>query len=451
MPGGRRLLPRSQAASNLVHRSPKSESNTSNGNTPTDDMASQQQVILKHVHIPDIPSDSNLLFELILFVYCVVAMCMQYINLYKTVWWLPHSHATYAVNFYLIDPHLVLFLVLLFSRRLIWCWVKEVYGGKSSKSCCYWFVQLLKLLVTGCALSLFGWAAYHVVLTHTLLHSLFLCYPLVIYFILFGPNVKPLFDRSLVWPASVSDKSSPKHRSRDRDNSEIVLRHTCSSSPEAIREEVESFKQDFNNRVKQVLFNSMLCAYYVGFVPISFAQNTLYYDAWWVGQHVVLVWISAFIMFMVHFLSPKYTDMLHKCALHLGRWQKVEGRHAHVPYNPWSELQVWHQGALVKHVKGLFRAEGFNNTAEPGNSMHTRFYFLFYHPLRVGGWLLLLTTLLIGYQFFTLTQCTEWSHTLTLAVILFANYYILFKLLRDQFILRQCYRDEKTLLQQPKE
>ena len=40
----------------------------------------------------------------------------------------------------------------------------------------------------------------------------------------------------------------------------------------------------------------------------------------------------------------------------------------------WSELQVWPQGALVKHVRGLFKADGVNVTAEPGNTMHSRFY-----------------------------------------------------------------------------
>ena len=48
-----------------------------------------------------------------------------------------------------------------------------------------------------------------------------------------------------------------------------------------------------------------------------------------------------------------------KCTLYLSRW---------------SELQVWPQGSLVKHVRGLFKAEGLNNSAEPGNSMHSRFY-----------------------------------------------------------------------------
>lgn len=40
----------------------------------------------------------------------------------------------------------------------------------------------------------------------------------------------------------------------------------------------------------------------------------------------------------------------------------------------WSELTVWPPGALVKHVKGLFKAEGINVTAEPGNGMHGRFF-----------------------------------------------------------------------------
>lgn len=64
-------------------------------------------------------------------------------------------------------------------------------------------------------------------------------------------------------------------------------------------------------------------------------QNTLYYDAWWVGQHVCLVWLSGFVMYSIHYLPAKYVDVLHSCALHLGRWIKVEGRHAHVPYNAW--------------------------------------------------------------------------------------------------------------------
>jgi hypothetical protein len=54
-------------------------------------------VLPKHCHLPDIPSDSNLSFEAMVYVFGIIVMGLQYINLYKTVWWLPHSHANYAL------------------------------------------------------------------------------------------------------------------------------------------------------------------------------------------------------------------------------------------------------------------------------------------------------------------------------------------------------------------
>jgi len=51
----------------------------------------------RHVHLPDIPLDNNVLFELIVFVYSALVLGLQYVNLYKTVWWLPHSSAHYGL------------------------------------------------------------------------------------------------------------------------------------------------------------------------------------------------------------------------------------------------------------------------------------------------------------------------------------------------------------------
>ena len=51
----------------------------------------------RHAHIPDIGLDHNVMFELLVFGFSIMSLCLQYINLYKTVWWLPHSHATYAL------------------------------------------------------------------------------------------------------------------------------------------------------------------------------------------------------------------------------------------------------------------------------------------------------------------------------------------------------------------
>lgn len=40
----------------------------------------------------------------------------------------------------------------------------------------------------------------------------------------------------------------------------------------------------------------------------------------------------------------------------------------------WDESTLWSQGALVRHSKDLYKAEGVATAAEPGNSMHCRFY-----------------------------------------------------------------------------
>ncbi|XP_064604288.1 transmembrane protein 39A-like [Liolophura sinensis] len=452
MPGGRRILSRIQSASSYPSGPHKSGSGGSHTGDERENMIplASMAVIPKHAHLPEIPGDGNFMFEVMLYAFGLIVMLLQYVHLYKTVWWLPNSHAKYALNFYLIDPYLVGFLATLMSRRLVWCFVQEIYGSSSRKGFLFWLVQLIKLVVVLAVVTLFCLTAYHVVLKHSVLYCLFLCYPTATYLMLFGPTLKPLFLRTLAWPSIINDKlgAQVKHKPKEGTDKVSPLLHACTLMPDVVREEVETLKTDFNNRVKQVLFNSMLTAYYMAFVPLCFAQNTLYYDTWWVGQHVCLAWVSAFLMLIVHFLTPKYIDLLHKCALHLGRWQKVEGRHAHVPYNAWSELQVWPQGALVKHVRGLFKAEGVNVTAEPGNSMHGRFYFLFHKPVRVINWLLILSWLLVGYLFIRLLQCTEWSHILSMALMIFCNYYVLFKLMRDRIILAKVYKDEDAAANQ---
>ena len=51
----------------------------------------------KHAPIPEIAPDHTVVFEGMVFLFSVSALCLQYINLYKTVWWLPHSNANYAL------------------------------------------------------------------------------------------------------------------------------------------------------------------------------------------------------------------------------------------------------------------------------------------------------------------------------------------------------------------
>ena len=97
--------------------------------------------------------------------------------------------------------------------------------------------------------------------------------------LLFGANIRPLFGKGLLTQRPTTDKDKDKDGSKVRSKdtkAQTLLHHDCYTCPEAIREEVDALKTDFNRRIKEVLFNSMLITYYVGFIPVCFAQVCIY-------------------------------------------------------------------------------------------------------------------------------------------------------------------------------
>ncbi|XP_052365861.1 transmembrane protein 39A-B-like, partial [Oncorhynchus keta] len=219
-----------------------------------------------------------------------------------------------------------------------------------------------------------------------------------------------------------------------------IPHHTCPQppSPELIRSEVEELRSDFNRRIKEVLFNSLFSAYYVAFPPLCF--STQYYDMRWSCEHLIMVWINAFVMLMSQLLPPSYCDLLHRSAAHLGRWQKLEhGFYSNAPQHVWSESTVWPQGVLVRHSRSLYKAVGPYNVALPSDVSHARFYFLFHKPLRILNLLIWIESSVVLYQLYSLLRSDSWNHTLSLGLILFCNYYVLFKLLRDRIVLGKAY------------
>lgn len=48
----------------------------------------------KHLRFPDVSFHSEVLNELVMFAYAVIATAMQFLHLYRTVWWLPESHTS---------------------------------------------------------------------------------------------------------------------------------------------------------------------------------------------------------------------------------------------------------------------------------------------------------------------------------------------------------------------
>lgn len=71
----------------------------------------------KHVPIPVIPVDGQLTFEVVSLGVSILAACLQLLNLYKTVWWLPYTYNIYSIVCYLY--RLIATLILDISNRTI--------------------------------------------------------------------------------------------------------------------------------------------------------------------------------------------------------------------------------------------------------------------------------------------------------------------------------------------
>ena len=52
----------------------------------------------------------------IMFLYTGAHLGLQYLKLYRTAWWLPHSYTNQALNFHLIDPFTIAFSLTLLSE-----------------------------------------------------------------------------------------------------------------------------------------------------------------------------------------------------------------------------------------------------------------------------------------------------------------------------------------------
>ncbi|XP_054714412.1 transmembrane protein 39A-like [Uloborus diversus] len=434
MPGGRR----NAKSSSFKHHAHSSDDRHSC------EMPTQPQVIQpKHIPIPDLPPSSDLFFEIDAFAFCLLAMASQYINLYRSFFWLPFAYNENALNYYLIDYHVLIINMVMVGRRLPICFLKQVLFfclPSSSHSSCAFCIRIATVVMLT---PLLIYCVYHVVLEHGITSIVVLSYPAAVYLVAFGPTIYKFLELK-----SPTHERNTGARSKNPSNGKNIttIAHVCSMSAETIRDEVEFFKNDFNARLKQVIFNSLLVVYHTAFLPCYFVQNTLYYEVRWAAQHAIFVAVSCFTLYASHCFPSRYCDVLHKAALHLGRWQKVEIKNVHVPYSTWSESSMFNQGALVKHSKELFKAEGISNAAEPGHAAQSRFYAVFKNPSVVFRCLWITQILLIISQMIVLLQSRTWNDLISIQLLLLMSCKTLYGMTKVYFVIRKIYYEEKMLI-----
>lgn len=73
----------------------------------------------KHIRFPDVPYSSELTNELMIFLYTMIATAMQFLHLYRTVWWLPDSNTSQTmVNLFLLHYTKKEINILFFSNLI---------------------------------------------------------------------------------------------------------------------------------------------------------------------------------------------------------------------------------------------------------------------------------------------------------------------------------------------
>ncbi|XP_060526720.1 transmembrane protein 39A-A isoform X2 [Cylas formicarius] len=386
----------------------------------------------KHFPFPNTPVDGEFSFEVLMYFFAMCSAGLQYLHLYRSVWWLPHSYSSSTMNFYLIDGHLLTFILIVFSRRLIYslgCFISQILDPpvtvRTGDELNYVYFRYA-LFAFFCAK--LGICACFIVENQTKVSILYLCYPILVYLILFGCKIRPIFE-GMTW---CSDGKPPLH--------------ACSSNAIEIRKEAENLRNNFNDRLRQILFSAVVNAYYGGFIPCCFAQPQLQYDIFWVTQHAFFIFFASFIFATTHLLPLRYCDILHRSALHLGRWEKLEtDRTLVIVTNDWREDCIWPSGVLVKHDKVIWRAKGHCNSSRPGDKGMAKFYNMFLIPAKLLSLLLFCHVVLIFYQLFLLVRITHWYKIVSLALMLFFNYYTLYKLCRDFLVSYKIYRGEKEM------
>ncbi|XP_058806839.1 transmembrane protein 39A [Phymastichus coffea] len=391
----------------------------------------------KHVPIPTIPTDGQLHFEVLSLCTCLVASSLQFLNLYRTVWWLPQSYNDYSMNSYLIDPFLIIFIITMASRQFFYallCKYLEIIASPRLAPIAQRVTRIFLLIII---IFILVWCLYHMSERHNSIKVFYLCYPISVYFLMFGVHIGPFFDTS----------TAPLYIKEDRKTKFILDKplHNCSLNAAAIRAEVASLKSDFNHRLKRALFTSSGNAYLCGVAPVIFVPQQLHFDLTWIVQHILMIWLGSVGTHFTQTFPVRYCDVLHRSALHLGKWTKVDNKYAHLSAQPWNDAVLWSHGSVVRYNNKVYRSEGLCTTAEPGNSSHYRFYILFGNPIVLQSSLLALVFGLVLSQLIILFRTTEWYKILSMSLLVVTNYNTLFRLTRDYFVCWKVYRAEQII------
>lgn len=440
-------------------------------------------VLSIHPFWPELPQNqSELFFECTLFLYSVLALFLQYLNLYKTLWWLPKSHWHTSMKFHLINPYLLSCIGLLLGMRVTKCFwntisersdelLRSLKGWTLTIFCASEFTIRFFLVTT--VLSSFLFSFSKIFSEFHFISFLYFIYPFVVYFVffhrqalnprhLFSIKYLPLFLK-LCWKDICEAFLLLFHKSLIDIYS---LKHLCRNVSSQARGEAKVLLEDFDVRFKCCVFTGLFTAYFSIFIPralipeksVSGDIQYMLIDDIWVMQLCVIVALTGFLLYATYLFPIHYFNLMHECVTHLGYWKKLKVsriiEETAIDYDVTSDIPSL-DGTIVKYCGEYYQAQAYVKTksvaSEPGNEEHLRLYKIAGDPVQLVNYVLIFQFFLLGFQFWALILSTDWQKIVTLVLLMFANYLLLAKVFKDRVIIGRIYKpsnDDQYLISQ---
>ncbi|XP_021956778.1 transmembrane protein 39A [Folsomia candida] len=398
-------------------------------NNPHDNNCGHQHIpVTKHIHLPPLPPLSPLGFDIVLTLNGLLFYALQLLHLYRTVWWLPQSFNSGGggVHLHLISPHLAIIILTVMTRRIVYLILSKVISSQTF---------LVYSLGIGMIASI-AWNAAKI--EHlTWLRVIYLLGPIPLHLYTYGPTLVPLFHQPDYDPVQPPENS---------------VHHTCTTHPPAIRQECEQLRMQFNKRIKSVFYSCFVTVYYGCFVPWGFCKPTIHYDLPFVTQHLLLSSCFTFTLISSRSFCPDITDRMHKVAVHLGAWSRVQPGNVALLHQAqqWSPTMAYTPSSLTAVTiltrKYLYRSTHSTptTTADPLNSSHARFHSLFSSstfPRLLLGFHLAIELLALLILFKT----SEWYQLISVTLLLITSTPTLIRLGRDFLVVWKLYKAEEYI------
>ncbi|CAI2732073.1 unnamed protein product [Schistosoma spindalis] len=410
--------------------------------------------LVKHSTFPVVPKLSRISFLSLSLMLCLTSTLTQHMYLYRTVWWLPNSSIEYPVEFDSIDYYVTAHIIFMLCTPYIYLIVLKLLPS-------FIMTSLIMRSVLGLLIFTF-WGYIMIWILNRIEYSgtTILYHLSGIVLLAYFPILTLLVYHSR-YLEKVVCQDSRRHHPNGTDSGNINY-WSDSSSGVVYRPSVFSLK----NCLQLFTSSCWRCLTIITDWPCLPSENMFFPIPYIFIPSRQLHTSTDHPSFQTIYTSDVDSNnylMNHQC---LGATpeqirEEVElyrrdfnarlmdiliGTLHAVYYGcflPMIFVQIYPHGVAVKHMHGLFRSVGINNCAEPGNQLHSRFYFIFDNPKYISSILLCLSSFSVLYQCICSYWIYEWYKLIGLiidALFCFLNLYLHFRTL---ILIHFVYSQEK--------